>query len=72
MIRSKPAALQAASTSGRAALISLLVSRVARLRMKTRCRSLPFGLSLSKPLHCPCASSFNRLSGRPAPCPELA
>ena len=35
-IRSKPAALQAASTSGSAWLISLPESRVARLRMKTR------------------------------------
>ena len=35
--RSKPAALQAAMTSGSAALISLPVSRVARLRMKMRC-----------------------------------
>jgi hypothetical protein len=34
--RSKPAALQAAITSGRAALISLPKSRVARLRMNTR------------------------------------
>ncbi len=35
-MRSKPAALQASSTSGRAWLISLPKSRVARLRMKTR------------------------------------
>jgi len=34
--RSKPAVLHAASTSGRAWLISLPKSRVARLRMKTR------------------------------------
>ena len=41
MIRSKPATLQAASTSGRAWLISLPKSRVARLRMKTRGPVLP-------------------------------
>jgi hypothetical protein len=43
MIRSKPATLQAAITSGSAWLISLPVSRVARLRMKTRapCRHGP-------------------------------
>ena len=38
MMRSKPAALHAVSTSGRAWLISLPKSRVARLRMNTRCR----------------------------------
>lgn len=36
-IRSKPATLHAAITSGSAALTSLPVSRVARLRMYTRC-----------------------------------
>ncbi|OQB98291.1 MAG: hypothetical protein BWX79_03351 [Alphaproteobacteria bacterium ADurb.Bin100] len=56
MTRSKPAALQAATTSGSALLISLPKSRVARLRMKTRgpfCHGLIAFMRMRSPSRAP-------------------